>query len=139
MFFIFPLTLFGLSMAGPIPLYTAVTIILATIVFCVVVNKLQVSAPRLLPAFLHNWTFLPLCLHSLEPWDRVIMAAMSLCCRRKGWDDAELKQVIVTDKLTPSESREHLDKFDSIAYNTLPIAKLVHRQEECFAERGEEK
>merc|ERR1712073_294368 len=39
MFFIFPLTLFGLSMAGPIPLYIVVTIILITIIFCVIVNK----------------------------------------------------------------------------------------------------
>merc|ERR1711963_489840 len=46
MFFIFPLTLFGLSMAGPIPLYIVVTTILITIIFCVIVNKLQDSAPR---------------------------------------------------------------------------------------------
>jgi len=127
MFFIFPLTLFGLSMAGPIPLYIAVTLIISTIIFSVVVNNLQTSAPRYLPAFLHNWNFLPLFLHSFEPWDRVIMGAVSCCCRRKGWDDAELKQVIVTNK-TPSDSEEKLDKFDNVAYNTLPIARLVSRQ-----------
>ena len=127
MFFIFPLTLFGLSMAGPIPLYIVVTLIISTIIFSVVVNNLQTSAPRYLPAFLHNWNFLPLFLHSFEPWDRVIMSAVSCCCRRKGWDDAELKQVIVTNK-TPSDSEEKLDKFDNVAYNTLPIARLVSRQ-----------
>ena len=127
MFFIFPLTLFGLSMAGPIPLYIAVTLIISTIIFSVVVNNLQDSAPRYLPAFLQNWNFLPLFLHSFEPWDRVIMSAVGCCCRRKGWDDAELKQVIVTNK-TPSDSEEKLDKFDNVAYNTLPIARLVSRQ-----------
>merc|ERR1712137_838030 len=40
---------------------------------------------------------------------------------------AELKQVIVTNK-TPSDSEEKLDKFDNVAYNTLPIARLVSRQ-----------
>jgi len=127
MFFIFPLTLFGLSMAGTIPLYIAVTLIISTIIFSVVVNNLQDSAPRYLPAFLQNWNFLPLFLHSFEPWDRVIMGAVGCCCRRKGWDDAELKQVIVTNK-TPSDSEEKLDKFDNVAYNTLPIARLVSRQ-----------
>ena len=127
MFFIFPLTLFGLSMAGPIPLYIAVTLIISTIIFSVVVNNLQNSAPRYLPTFLQNWNFLPLFLHSFEPWDRVIMGAVGCCCRRKGWEDADLKQVIVTNK-TPSDSQEKLDKFDNVAYNTLPIARLVNRQ-----------
>jgi len=53
------------------------------------------------------------------------MAAVGCCCRKKGWDDG-LKEVIITN--TPKDSSEKLDNFDSVAYNTLPIAKLVTRQ-----------
>ena len=41
MFFIFPLTLFGLSMTAPVLLYILVTLIILTIIFAVVVNNLQ--------------------------------------------------------------------------------------------------
>ena len=126
MFFIFPLTLFGLSMAGPIPLYTVVSLVLFLIMFCVVVTNLQVSHPAYLPTLLHNWNFLPLWMHSFEPWDRAIMAVVGCCCRKKGWLDDDLKEVILTK--TPKDSSEKLDKFDSVNYNTLPIAKLVKRQ-----------
>merc|ERR1719412_1489971 len=85
MFFIFPLTLFGLSMAGAIPLYTVVSVVLFLIMFCVVVTNLQLSHPAYLPAVLQDWNFLPLWLHSFEPWDEAIMAAVGCCCRKKGW------------------------------------------------------
>merc|ERR1719220_1677535 len=93
--------------------------------FSVVVTTLQVSHPSYLPSLLQDWTFLPLWLHSLEPWDKAIMAAVGCCCRKKGWDDG-LKEVIITN--TPKDSSEKLDNFDSVNYNTLPIAKLVTRQ-----------
>ena len=125
MFFLFPLTLFGLSMAGPIPLYIVVSSVLVLIMFCVVVTNLQVSRPAYLPTVLHSWNFLPLWMHSFEPWDEAIMAAVGCCCRKKGWED-DLKEVIITK--TPKDSNEKLDRFDSVAYNTLPIAKLVTRQ-----------
>merc|ERR1712183_1164872 len=44
MFFIFPITMFGLSMAGPIPLYTVTILILTTLIFSVMVTNLQASA-----------------------------------------------------------------------------------------------
>jgi len=122
MFFLFPLTLFGLSMAGPIPLYVFVSLVLFLIFFCVVVNNLQVSGPAYLPTVLHNWNFLP-SFFFLPFWDEAIMRLS--CCRKKGWED-DLKEVIITK--TPKDSNEKLDRFDSVAYNTLPIAKLVTRQ-----------
>jgi len=128
MFFLFPLTLFGLSMAGPIPLYIAVSIIISTIIFAVVVNNLQANYPTYLPSILQNWNFLPQWMHSLDPWDSMIMAMVGCCCRRKGWEqDGDLKQVIISKK-TPSSSNEKLNNFDSVNYNTLPIARLVNRQ-----------
>merc|ERR1712042_167224 len=68
MFFIFPLTLFGLSMAGPIPIYIAISGIVSTIIFCVIVNNLQINNPTYLPTKLQNWNFLPLWMHSFDPW-----------------------------------------------------------------------
>jgi len=127
MFFIFPLTLFGLSMAGPIPIYIVISSLVFTIIFCVIVNNLQVNNPSYLPTILHNWNFLPLWMHSFDPWDRVIMSAVSCCCRRKGWDDGDLKQVMIS-KHTPNNSNEKLDNFENVGYNTLPIARLVQRQ-----------
>merc|ERR1711936_1376970 len=115
--------LFALSMAGPIPLYVFVSLVLFLIIFCVVVTNLQVSGPAYLPTVLHNWNFLPLWMHSFEPWDEAIISLS--CCRKKGCED-DLKEVIITK--TPKDSNEKLDRFDSVAYNTLPIAKLVTRQ-----------
>jgi len=121
MFFIFPLTMFGLSMAGPIPLYTFTIIFITTIIFCVIVTNLQNSAPTYLPRILQNWNFLPLWLHSLDPLDELVMAATG-CCRKKGWDDDELKEVMINKKIADS------DKFPSTAYNNLPIVKVVNKQ-----------
>jgi len=121
MFFIFPLTMFGLSMAGTIPLYIFTFFIITIIIFCVIVTNLQNSAPTYLPRILQNWNFLPLWLHSLDPWDELVMAATG-CCRKKGWDDDELKEVMINKKIADS------DKFPSTAYNNLPIVKVVNKQ-----------
>ena len=127
MFFIFPLTMFGLSLAGPVPLYTVTILIISTLVFSVVVTNLQTARPGWLPALLRTWDFLPLWLHSLEPWDGLVMGAVGCCCRKKGWQEDELRQVIIDRKLVVG-SGEVREKFHSIAYNTLPLAKLVSRQ-----------
>jgi sodium-dependent phosphate cotransporter len=93
MFFIFPVSMFGLSMAGTIPIYIVITFIIITIIFSVTVTNLQTSAPSILPRILKDWSFLPLWLHSLDPWDEMIMAGIGCCCRKKGWDDQQLKEV----------------------------------------------
>jgi len=115
MFFIFPLTMFGLSMAGTIPLYIFTFFIITIIIFCVIVTNLQNSAPTYLPRILQNWNFLPLWLHSLDPWDELVMAAIGCCCRKKGWDDDELEEVMINKNTAES------DKFPTIVYNKLPV------------------
>merc|ERR1719244_1087034 len=45
MFFIFPVSMFGLSMAGPIPVYFVIIIVLSMVIFSVTVTNLQTSAP----------------------------------------------------------------------------------------------
>jgi len=117
MFFIFPVSMFGLSMAGPIPVYFVIIIVLSMVIFSVTVTNLQTSAPSVLPAVLKNWNFLPLWLHSLDPWDRMVMTAIGCCCRKKGWDDDDLKEVMIHKKAVPAV------KFTSIAYNNISAEK----------------
>jgi len=108
MFFIFPLSMFGLSMAGPIPIYVVILLLLTIIIFSVTVTNLQISHPSILPTILQDWTFLPLWLHSLDPWDQLITAALGCCCRKKDWEDDHLKEVMINKEnnipLVPSSS-----------------------------------
>ena len=46
MFFLFPLTMFGLSLAGQVPLYLVTLSLVTTISFCVIVTQLQGRAPQ---------------------------------------------------------------------------------------------
>jgi hypothetical protein len=41
---------------------------------------MQTHVPRFLPIFLRNWNFLPLALHSFEPYDRIFKKIK--CCNR---------------------------------------------------------
>ncbi|KAK2908680.1 hypothetical protein Q8A67_004517 [Cirrhinus molitorella] len=81
-FFIFPLAVFGLSMAGWQVLVGVLVPIVAVLIFAIIVNIIQNHKPQWLPSALRSWDFLPLWAHSLEPWDRVvtIMAARCCCC-----------------------------------------------------------
>uniref|UniRef100_A0A8C7IYP9 Solute carrier family 34 member 2 n=1 Tax=Oncorhynchus kisutch TaxID=8019 RepID=A0A8C7IYP9_ONCKI len=71
-FFLLPLFVFGLSMAGWKVLVGVGVPIVALLIIIIIVNVLQARLPRCLPAVLHSWDFLPLWAHSLEPWDRVV-------------------------------------------------------------------
>jgi len=120
MFFIFPLTMFGISMAGPIPLYIFTILLLTILISAVTITNLQTKAPRYLPTFFKTWNFLPLWLHSLDPWDQMVVAALGCCCRKKDGSD-ELSEVIIN--MAPRDEKT----FPSVAYNKLPVKKLVER------------
>jgi len=113
MFFIFPATMFALSLAGPIPLYTVTILIVTTLILSVTVTNLQTTAPTYLPRTLQNWNFLPLWLHSLDPYDELVSAAIGGCCRKKGWDDDDLEEVMINKNTADSA------KFPSVVYNKL--------------------
>lgn len=79
MFFLFPLIVFALSMAG-IDVMTGVLIPIAAIIIIIVVIKvIQAKKPSILPTKLQDWKFLPICCRSLEPVDN----AMQICCCQK--------------------------------------------------------
>ncbi|XP_030583334.1 solute carrier family 34 member 2b [Archocentrus centrarchus] len=80
-FLIFPLTVFGLSMAGWQVLVGVGLPFVVVIVIAIIINVMQSRCPRFLPKVLRNWNFLPRPLHSLAPWDGVITSASSFCCK----------------------------------------------------------
>ncbi|XP_051517928.1 sodium-dependent phosphate transport protein 2B-like [Myxocyprinus asiaticus] len=97
-FFLLPLTVLGLSIAGWQVLVGVGVPVVVMLVFVVVVNIMQKRCPRFLPLVLHSWDFLPKPLHSLKPWDKHVTVAMTFCrtrccccckCCNKEEDDEE--------------------------------------------------
>merc|ERR1711998_245702 len=80
-FFIIPAIFMGLSLAST-PLSVVVALIVVLIAaFVLTVNTLQARKPDVLPAMLKNWDFLPKCMTSLEPMDRILCGPLDkLCC-----------------------------------------------------------
>ena len=79
-FFVLPLFVFGLSLAGWQVLVGVGVPLVVMIIVIIVINVLQSKCPRCLPTVLHSWDFLPLWAHSLAPWDRVVKVMAVKCC-----------------------------------------------------------
>ncbi|KAK7166553.1 hypothetical protein R3I93_006343 [Phoxinus phoxinus] len=79
-FFILPLFVFGLSLAGWQVLVGVLVPIVIVVIFAIIVNILQNHKPQWLPSALRSWNFLPLWAYSLEPWDRVVTIIAARCC-----------------------------------------------------------
>ncbi|KAM3875842.1 solute carrier family 34 member 2b [Diretmus argenteus] len=78
-FFLMPLTVFGLSVAGWQVLVGVGVPVVVLVLFIIIVNVMQSRCPRFLPSCLRNWDFLPRPLHSMEPWDAVVTSVMGFC------------------------------------------------------------
>ena len=59
--------------------------ILILLIFVVVVNFMQRKTAKFLPEILKTWDFLPLPLHSLEPYDRIITGTVMFDCKSLGF------------------------------------------------------
>ncbi|XP_006919014.2 sodium-dependent phosphate transport protein 2B isoform X1 [Pteropus alecto] len=82
LFLVLPLTVFGLSLAGwPVLVGVGVPIVLV-LLLVLVLKLLQSRCPGILPKKLQTWNFLPLCMRSLKPWDRMVSLWSSYCERR---------------------------------------------------------
>lgn len=75
-FLLLPLAAFGLSLAGGSVLAAVGGPLVGLVLLIVLVNILQRHRPSWLPHCLRSWAWLPLWLHSLEPWDRLVTG----CC-----------------------------------------------------------
>ncbi|XP_035509562.1 solute carrier family 34 member 2b [Morone saxatilis] len=78
-FLVFPLTVFGLSLAGWQFLVGVGVPIVVLVLFVIIVNVMQSRCPRYLPKFLRSWDFLPRPLHSMAPWDAVVTSTFGFC------------------------------------------------------------
>ncbi|XP_037624848.1 solute carrier family 34 member 2b [Sebastes umbrosus] len=81
-FLLLPLGVFGLSLAGWQVLVGVGVPIVVLAIFVIIVNVMQSCCARFLPKCLQTWDFLPKPLHSMEPWDRVVMSCFGFCRRR---------------------------------------------------------
>ena len=79
MFMLFPGFIMGISLNDIVFAVLGIPFLII-IIFIVVVNIMQRKCPRYLPKVLKSWDFLPLFLHSLEPYDRVITGWK--CCNK---------------------------------------------------------
>ncbi|XP_061593158.1 sodium-dependent phosphate transport protein 2B-like isoform X2 [Cololabis saira] len=79
-FFILPLSVFSLSLAGWQVLVGVGVPLVVVLIAIMVINILQRRKPGCLPAALRSWDFLPLWAHSLDPWDKVVDAISAKCC-----------------------------------------------------------
>ena len=104
MFFLLPALVFGLSLAGPLALYIVLTAAAVLVLLVTTLNIAQRYSPKILPEKLKTWNFLPEPLHSLEPWDRVVMKLNCFQCRRECESGADI------DMKTVSSDGPHSNK-----------------------------
>lgn len=78
-FLLLPLAAFGLSLAGGPVLAAVGGPLVGLVLLIILVNVLQKHRPSWLPRRLRSWAWLPLWLHSLEPWDHLL----TRCCPRR--------------------------------------------------------
>ncbi|KAK2505155.1 hypothetical protein MC885_004199, partial [Smutsia gigantea] len=74
-FLLLPLAAFGLTLAGSAVLAAVGGPLAGLALLVILMNLLQRHRPAWLPSCLQSWAWLPLWLHSLEPWDRLVS-----CC-----------------------------------------------------------
>uniref|UniRef100_A0A672F4W4 Sodium-dependent phosphate transport protein 2B-like n=1 Tax=Salarias fasciatus TaxID=181472 RepID=A0A672F4W4_SALFA len=79
-FFVLPLFVFSLSLAGWQVLVGVGVPLLVMLIVIIVINVLQKRKPSCLPSALRSWDFLPLWAHSLAPWDKVVGVITAKCC-----------------------------------------------------------
>ena len=82
-YFVLPLVVFGLAL---IPYWIGLAVFGLPIVFLIlsvlVIKILRSKAPKILPPFLRDFSWLPIYLRSLEPWDTK-MKSLSCCGKKK--------------------------------------------------------
>eukprot|EP00091_Calanus_sinicus_P002907 TRINITY_DN13036_c0_g1_i1.p1 TRINITY_DN13036_c0_g1~~TRINITY_DN13036_c0_g1_i1.p1 ORF type:complete len:164 (-),score=37.42 TRINITY_DN13036_c0_g1_i1:362-853(-) len=100
MFFVLPITTFGISLLGPYPLYALLAVCASVCFIFSTISFLQTYFYNKLPNILQTWDFLPLPFRSLEPYDQIF----SSCCSRQKKGDIENN----TQEEKSHKSRENL-------------------------------
>ncbi|XP_047196433.1 sodium-dependent phosphate transport protein 2A [Hippoglossus stenolepis] len=117
-FLLLPSLVLGLSLAGWRVMAGVGAPFLGVTIFIAVVNMLQAHTPRLLPAKLQSWDFLPQWMRSLRPLDRQITRATvccsSLCEEGQGEEDEEY---ISTQTHSVDQEKESVQRKEEQAYD----------------------
>lgn len=79
-FVVLPVLVFTVSLGGAIALYSTFVPVALITVAVTFINVCQKKYPSILPPPLRTWEWLPECLRSLDPIDRLIMSLV--CCNR---------------------------------------------------------
>ncbi|XP_073414380.1 sodium-dependent phosphate transport protein 2C [Dendrobates tinctorius] len=103
-FLILPLAIFGLSMAGWIVLAAVGGPLLILFIAVIILNVLQKRFPKCLPSFLRNWDFLPIWLHSLAPWNRLLYKMCGCCCKKCSHDEEEKSKDLLPEVIPSPET-----------------------------------
>ncbi|KAI2650016.1 Sodium-dependent phosphate transport protein 2B [Labeo rohita] len=121
-FILLPLIVLGLSIAGWQVLVGVGVPVLAFAILVIIISIVQKRWPRFLPKILRSWDFLPKPLHSLKPWDKVVVSSMVFCrtrccccckcCNEKEKDDVKAKE-------------KSLEMYDNSAFTVDDEAKVV--------------
>uniref|UniRef100_A0A672Z2H8 Solute carrier family 34 member 2a n=1 Tax=Sphaeramia orbicularis TaxID=375764 RepID=A0A672Z2H8_9TELE len=114
-FFLLPLFVFSLSLAGWKVLVGVGVPLIVLLIFIIVINVLQKRKPGCLPAVLRSWDFLPLWAHSLAPWDKVVSVITAKCCCC-----CKCCQIATDDEKKTEENNQttHMEAYDNPAMNT---------------------
>ncbi|XP_075901754.1 sodium-dependent phosphate transport protein 2B-like [Nelusetta ayraudi] len=109
-FLVFPLTVFGLSMAGWQVLVGVAVPLVVLLIVVIIINVMQSRWPDRLPKVLRSWDFLPRPLHSMAPWDAVVTSCLTgcskhCCCCCRG-EQMETKNIELYDNPAMSKDEE---------------------------------
>ncbi|XP_052768482.1 sodium-dependent phosphate transport protein 2B-like isoform X1 [Mya arenaria] len=95
MFVALPSAVFGLSSASWVALVCVAVPVATVVLMVIVINGLQSRKPTVLPKILRSWDFLPECMRSLEPCDRMfekIASKFTCCCKKKETEELQAKR-----------------------------------------------
>uniref|UniRef100_A0A8C1HD97 Sodium-dependent phosphate transport protein 2A n=2 Tax=Cyprinus carpio TaxID=7962 RepID=A0A8C1HD97_CYPCA len=106
-FLLLPSIVFALSMAGWQVVVGFCVPCVAVLLCIVVVNRLQLQKPHLLPWWLQTWDHLPLWMHSLKPMDKII-TRVTLCCRETRNNDHSRTSPEDLPQLSECEAEKNL-------------------------------
>jgi solute carrier family 34 (sodium-dependent phosphate cotransporter) len=110
-FLIIPALVLGLSLADAngIVLISVLGVVIVITVVAGIINLMQNKWPKVLPEWLRTWNFLPLFMHSLEPYDRLI-SKVCKCCVPSIEEDVEELSEVKPDKEEGEEHKDHDDE-----------------------------
>jgi len=116
MYFVFPLAIFGLSLASVWAVVAVVVVVAIIVIFVITINVMQSKVPHKLPESMRTWEFLPKPLRSLEPYDRLFKYCGKCCKRCKCCqdEDEESSSVTGSNETGPSTS---LPSYDQVTKN----------------------